>query len=162
MVKKSLSWVLDRLSVITRSYEWNIGQIDKDAFVPVKFLVNMLQVCWRNSSSDNSTILYPTRHLLSLLLLMDNSGDFEQWACASPVYWALFFHNVHNHIAKGDRSVLEVSLRATSVPTLVRNMLFEDASVTHVRNRRRHASRPFHKAIQEKTYNNTPTVILWD
>lgn len=38
-------------------------------------------------------------------------------------------------------------------------MLFEHASVTHVRNKRRPASRPFHKAIQEKTYNHNPTVI---
>ena len=55
--------------------------------------------------------------------------------------------------------MLEVSLRATNVQPLVRNMLFGNASVTHVRNRRRHASRPFNKAIHEKTYNNTPTVI---
>ena len=32
MIKKSLSWIHNRLYFITRSYEWNIGQIDKDAF----------------------------------------------------------------------------------------------------------------------------------
>ena len=133
--------------------------IDKDAFIPVRFLASKLQTCWNDSSSDHSIILYPTKHHLSLFLLTDISGDFEQWAGISPIHWARFFHRVQKYVAKGERSVLSVSLRESNVQPLVRTMVFEHASVTHVRNKRRHASRPLHEAIQEKTYNIHPTVI---
>ena len=159
LMKKSLNWIHERLCYITRSYAWNLGMIDKDAFIPVRLLVSKLQNCWNASSSDHSTILYPTKHHLSLFLLTDISGDFEQWAGISPIHWACFFQRVHKYVAKGERSVLSVSLRESNVQPLVRTMLFEHASVTHVRNNRRHASRFVHKAIQEKTYNHNPTVI---
>ena len=89
-----------------------------------------------------------------MFLLADNSGDFEQWACISHVYWARFFDKVHKDIAQGELSVFEISLRATGVPASVRELLFDYATVTHVRNRKRHVVRPFHKAMSENTYNN--------
>ena len=55
--------------------------------------------------------------------------------------------------------MLDVFLRATDVQPLVRIMLFENAWVTHVRNKKRHILSPFHKAIQEKVYNLIPAVI---
>ena len=134
------------LYYVTNSYEWDLGKIDNEAFIPVGCLVHMLQVCWENQSSKNSefNILFPARPLLSLFLLVDNSDDFEQWACISPMNWAWFVHNIHVEVAKGDRSVLDVFLRATDVQPLVRTMIFENAWVTHVRNKKRHTILLFH------------------
>ena len=73
--------------------------------------------------------------------------------------WARLSHNIHAEVAKGDRSVLDVFLRATDVQPLVRIMLFENAWVTHVRNKKRHTLRPFHRAMQEKRYNLNPVVV---
>ena len=80
LMKMSLNWIHERLYYIIRFYVRNLGMIDKDAFIPVRFLASKLQTCWNDSSSDYSIILYPTKDLLSLFLLTDNSGDFEQWA----------------------------------------------------------------------------------
>lgn len=102
LIKKSLNWIVKLLHYITRSYDWNLGMIDKDAFIPVRLLFSKLQACWNASSSDHSTILYPTKHLLSLILLTDNSGDFEQWAGISPIFWARIFHRVHKYVVKGE------------------------------------------------------------
>ena len=88
--------------------------------------------------------LLPTRALLSLCLLVDNSGNSEQWASVSPIRWVQFFHKVHSDIACGERSVLDVSLRQPDVQPLVRTMLFEESWITHLRNKKRHTILPFH------------------
>ena len=132
-----------------------------EGFIPIKFLVYMLTKCCKQQFSEdsNSDILFSTRALLSLCLLVDNSGDFEQWASISPIKWALFFNKVHSDIAKGDRSVLDVYLREANVQPLVRTMLFDVSCVTHLRNKKRHVFRPFSGAIQEKRYNLQPVMV---
>ena len=122
LIKDMLNWIHDHLYYITHVYGWQEGQIDKDAFVGINFLLHVLQMSWKNTTPDNSTVLYPTRQLLSLFLLTEKSGDFEQRACISHVYWAHFFDKVHKDIAQGERSVFEISLRATGVPALVREI----------------------------------------
>ena len=55
--------------------------------------------------------------------------------------------------------MLDVYLRESDVQPLVRTMLFEDSWVTHLRNKKRHTIRPFHRAIQEKRYNLNPVMV---
>ena len=102
MIKKSLVWIHDCLYYLTSDYEWDLGKIDKEGFIPIKFVVYMLGSCWEKQLYEklDSNIPFPTRALLSLCLLVDNSGDFEQWASISSVRWAQFFHRVHADIAK--------------------------------------------------------------
>ena len=46
MIKKSLNWIHDCLFCLTCEYEWDLGKIDKEAFIPIKFVVHMLKMCW--------------------------------------------------------------------------------------------------------------------
>ena len=71
MIKKSLCWMHGCLYYLTYSYEWDLGKIDNEAFIPIGCLVHMLQVTWEKQSSENSelNILFPTRPLLHLFLL---------------------------------------------------------------------------------------------
>ena len=78
MIKKILDWMRDRLYCILHVYERDEGQIDKDAFVGINLVFHSLLKSRRNSHPDNTIVLFPTRQLLSLFLLTDNSGDFEQ------------------------------------------------------------------------------------
>ena len=64
LIKKTLDWIHDRLYHITHDYEWQIAKNDKDAVVGLNYLIHVLQTAWKNSTSDNSSILFPTRHLL--------------------------------------------------------------------------------------------------
>ena len=55
--------------------------------------------------------------------------------------------------------MLDVYLRGSSIQPLVRTMLFENAWVAHLRNKKRHTIRPFHRSIQEKRYNLNPVMV---
>ena len=122
---------------ITSSYEWDLGKIDKEGFIPIKFVAYLLCSCWDKQSAEKAdfNILYPSRELFALCLLVDNSGDFEQWASIPPIRWGQFFQQVHTDISKGDRSVLDVNLREPNVQPLVRERLFDMSCVTHLRNK---------------------------
>ena len=150
MIKKSLEWMHDCVYYLTFTYEWDLGKIDKEGFIPIKFVVYLLGSCWEKQSAEQAdfNVLLPNRELLALCLLVENSGDFEQWASIPPIRWGQFFYRIHVDIAKGNRSVLDVNLREPDVQPLVREMLFDMSWVTHLRNKKRHCLRLFGRAIQ--------------
>ena len=135
------------------------GMRDKEGVVDINLVNLALQLSWKTYCLDNTIVLWPSRQLLSLFLLTDNSGKFEQWACISQVYLARLFTDVQNKVTRGERSVLEVNLRATGVMSLVRDV-FENAPISHIRHSKRHQMRPFPNAVQEKTYNNNPPIVI--
>ena len=49
MIKKSLDWIHDCLYYLTSDYEWDLGKIDKEGFMPIKFVVYMLRSCWEKT-----------------------------------------------------------------------------------------------------------------
>ena len=46
MIKKSLDWIHDCLCYLTSDYERDLGKIDKEGLIPIKFVVHMFKVCW--------------------------------------------------------------------------------------------------------------------
>ena len=62
MIKKSLNWIHDCLFYLTCEYEWDLGKIDKEAFIPINCVVHMLKMCWEKQCSEHLdfNILFPT------------------------------------------------------------------------------------------------------
>ena len=86
----TFEWLHGNLTLFLTRYEWQEGQIDKEGFVAIRVVELCLPQACNNSCSDkdNDGVQWPTRQLLPLFLLIDNSGNFEEWVGISPVYLA--------------------------------------------------------------------------
>ena len=54
MIKNSLNWIHDCVYYLTSAYEWDLGKIDKEGFIPIKFVVYMLGSCWEKQFSETT------------------------------------------------------------------------------------------------------------
>ena len=68
MIKQSLDWIHDCVYDLTSDYEWDLGKIGKECFIPIKFVAHLLKECWekQNVANLDCDILLPTRALFSL------------------------------------------------------------------------------------------------
>ena len=69
MIKKSLDWIHDCVYYLTSAYEWDLGKIDKEGFIPIKFVVHLLGSCWEKQSAEKSdfNILFSKQGVASIM-----------------------------------------------------------------------------------------------
>ena len=58
VIKKTLNWIHDCLYYLTTVYEWDLGKIDKEGFIPIRFLVYMPAKGRKNSSLKTAILIF--------------------------------------------------------------------------------------------------------